>query len=66
MNGETFFRAMEAIAPENARRIGFVTGDAMGLEVRKFLSTSHRPYIEKPIIKDELLTLIDRNIEEGR
>lgn len=66
MNGETFFRAMKAIAPENARRLGFVTGDAMGLEVRKFLSTSHRPYIEKPIIKDELLTLIDRNIEEGR
>ncbi len=66
MNGETFFRAMEAIAPENARRIGFVTGDAMGPEVRRFLSTSHRPYIEKPIMKDELLTLIDRSIEGGR
>ena len=66
MNGETFFRAMEAIAPENARRVGFVTGDAMGHEVRKFLTATRRPYIEKPIMKDELLALIDRSSEGGR
>ncbi|MEM6637410.1 MAG: PAS-domain containing protein [Pseudomonadota bacterium] len=60
MNGETFFRAMEAIAPKNAARTAFVTGDSMGTEVRRFLSSSKRPWIEKPIMRGELLELIAR------
>lgn len=58
MNGETFFRAMEAVAPENAKRTGFVTGDAMSVNVARFFATAQRPHIEKPIIKDELLSLL--------
>jgi CheY-like chemotaxis protein len=60
MNGETFFRAMEAIAPHNAAHTGFITGDAMGVDVRRFLSTAKRPWIEKPIMRDELLDLISQ------
>ncbi|WP_424970680.1 PAS-domain containing protein [Dinoroseobacter sp. S76] len=60
MNGETFYRALEAIAPENAGRTGFITGDAMSAQVVLFLERSKRPYIEKPIVKPELLALIAR------
>ncbi|MEM1077235.1 MAG: PAS-domain containing protein [Pseudomonadota bacterium] len=60
MNGETFFRALEAIAPENARRTGFITGDALSAQVVLFLERTKRPHIEKPIVKPELLALIGR------
>lgn len=63
MNGETFFRALEVIAPENAKRTGFITGDAMSDQVLRFLRTSKRPHIEKPIMKSELLVLITHVIE---
>ncbi|WP_424968349.1 PAS-domain containing protein [Dinoroseobacter sp. S375] len=60
MNGETFYRALEAIAPENARRTGFITGDALSAQVVLFLERAKRPHIEKPIVKPELLALIAR------
>lgn len=58
MNGETFFRMMQVVAPENARRTGFVTGDAMSAQVSSFFAKSGRPHIEKPIMKDELDVLL--------
>ncbi len=58
MNGETFFRAMQAVAPDNARRTGFITGDAMSAQVASFFASSGRPHIEKPIMKDELDALL--------
>ncbi len=59
MNGETFYRAMEKIAPRNAARVGFITGDALGTDVRQFLRSVDRPWIEKPIMRGELLELVD-------
>ncbi|WP_170775586.1 PAS-domain containing protein [Ruegeria lacuscaerulensis] len=58
MSGDTFFRALRAVAPENAARTGFITGDAMSTQVTTFFKTSKRPHIEKPIMKDELLSLL--------
>lgn len=66
MSGDTFFRAMRAVAPENASRTGFVTGDAMSAQVATFLKTSQRPHIEKPIMKDELLSLLASLIGDTR
>lgn len=60
MNGEIFFKALKAVAPDNARRTGFVTGDALSAQVLAFFDTSKRPHIEKPIMKNELLGLIAR------
>ncbi|WP_052261822.1 ATP-binding protein [Leisingera sp. ANG-M1] len=58
MDGEEFYEALRVISPECASRIGFVTGDALSGNVRDFFARSERPFIEKPIIKRELLTLI--------
>ncbi|MEM6762689.1 MAG: response regulator, partial [Pseudomonadota bacterium] len=57
MDGEEFFNAMKVVAPECVDRIGFITGDAMSRNVTRFFEKSRRPYIEKPIMKDELLAL---------
>jgi CheY-like chemotaxis protein/anti-sigma regulatory factor (Ser/Thr protein kinase) len=58
MDGAAFYEALKVISPECASRIGFVTGDALSSNVRDFFARSERPFIEKPIIKRELLTLI--------
>ncbi|WP_170410266.1 hybrid sensor histidine kinase/response regulator [Ruegeria atlantica] len=58
MDGEAFYEALRLISPRNADRVGFITGDALSENVRDFFARSKRPFIEKPIIKRELLTLI--------
>lgn len=58
MDGEAFYEALRVIAPAGAERLGFITGDALSQNVRDFFARSERPFIEKPIIKRELLTLI--------
>ncbi len=60
MNGEAFYRSLEIINPTNAARIGFITGDAMSHGVATFLKAVNRPHIEKPILKPELLDLIEK------
>ncbi|MEM8795520.1 MAG: PAS-domain containing protein [Pseudomonadota bacterium] len=66
MDGEHFYNAMKVIAPECADRIGFVTGDSMSRNVRQFFLGSKRPYLEKPIITDELLVLVGHLCEPDR
>ena len=58
MDGEAFYEALRLISPNSANRVGFITGDALSENVREFFARSKRPYIEKPIVKRELLTLI--------
>lgn len=65
MNGEAFYDAIRRDRPHYASRIGFITGDTMGDEVFRFLSQSRRPYIEKPILQDDLADLLDRLSEQG-
>lgn len=60
MDGEAFYRAMRALSPRMADRVGFITGDAMSAKVHNFLLSSGRPYIEKPVIKAELISLVDQ------
>ena len=60
MDGAAFFQALKAFAPDQSMRVGFITGDSMGAQVGQFLREADRPYIEKPIIKHELLGLVDR------
>jgi signal transduction histidine kinase/ActR/RegA family two-component response regulator len=58
MDGEAFFQALKVIAPECIDRIGFITGDAMSENVRSFFASSGRPYIEKPVLNEELMELV--------
>ncbi len=58
MNGAAFYSALRTLSPAHADVTGFITGDAMSDDVVRFFATSGRPHIEKPIIRDELLALI--------
>jgi len=58
MDGEAFYDALQDRLPQYADRIGFVTGDAMGTSVQNFLSESGRPFVEKPISKEDLAQLV--------
>lgn len=60
MDGEAFYRELQKIRPDLAKRTGFVTGDSMGKAVNRFLQDSRRPFIEKPISKDELAALLQQ------
>ncbi|MEM9428837.1 MAG: PAS-domain containing protein [Pseudomonadota bacterium] len=65
MDGEAFYKAMRVISPATARRMGFITGDAMSAHVQRFFATCQRPYIEKPIVRGELLSLLARSTESA-
>ena len=65
MNGEAFYNALNVAAPEMANRTAFITGDAMSQNVRDFLQNSGRPYIEKPILREELLALVTDVVSAG-
>jgi len=58
MDGEAFYRALRERFPEYENRTGFVTGDSMGTAVTRFLEESGRPFIEKPILKEDLASLV--------
>lgn len=58
MDGEAFFKELRRIRPDHVARIGFVTGDSMGKAVNRFLQDCQRPFIEKPISKDDLAALL--------
>lgn len=58
MDGDAFFAALTESHPAYKDRIGFVTGDSMGKAVARFLAGSGRPFIEKPILKEDLATLV--------
>ena len=38
----------------------FVTGDALGPSIRGFLDETGLPYLEKPIVAEEVLALVGR------
>ncbi|SLN76229.1 Blue-light-activated protein [Roseovarius gaetbuli] len=65
MNGAAFYEAILTDLPQYAERIGFVTGDALGEDVFRFLSKVGRPHVEKPILRDDLSSLLERLADQG-
>jgi CheY-like chemotaxis protein/two-component sensor histidine kinase len=49
MNGIEFYAELKALAPELARRTGFLTGGAVTPQARKFLQENADRYLEKPV-----------------
>lgn len=58
LDGPALFNELKASEPDQIERLAFVTGDTMSPKARKFLVSSGRPYIEKPIRPDELRELL--------
>ncbi|TCL10270.1 hypothetical protein BXY66_2339 [Shimia isoporae] len=59
MNGADFYSEIAVSLPHYAQRIGFVTGDTLGNDAYRFFSELKRPHIEKPILRDELESLVE-------
>jgi two-component system, cell cycle sensor histidine kinase and response regulator CckA len=60
VDGMTFYRRLEAEAPQQARRVLFVTGDVAGTEAERFLDETGCRWLAKPFrLKDLLRTARD-------
>jgi len=58
LDGPALFEKLKVDQPGLIARLAFVTGDTMSPKARKFLKSSGRPYIEKPIRPDDLRELV--------
>ena len=60
LDGPGLYRAIEQRHPELAPRTGFVTGDSLSPDIRKFLSGTDVACIEKPFARDDVRRLVAR------
>lgn len=58
MTGVQLHAAVEAVAPEQARRFAFMTGGVFSHEARRLLAATGRPVLEKPFDRDQLLACL--------
>lgn len=58
LDGPGFHARLSRAHPDMARRMAFVTGDTMARETSRFLADCDRPWIEKPILPDDLRRLV--------
>ncbi len=58
LDGPNLFKVLEERHPALCDRIAFITGDTMSPKVTRFLSTSGRPFIEKPITPAEVREIV--------
>jgi signal transduction histidine kinase len=63
LGGRGFYQRVLRDYPELAKRIAFVTGDAMSPSARMFLDSAKRPFLEKPLAPAELRRLAGSLIE---
>ncbi|MGI9524552.1 MAG: response regulator, partial [Hyphomicrobiaceae bacterium] len=63
MDGPEFFEALSFRHPELLHRMGFITGDTMGIQSQRVLRESKRPYLEKPVTPSELRSLVNDLVE---
>jgi CheY-like chemotaxis protein len=64
LDGPGFYRELQRSDPELAKRIVFITGDALSANVRQFLDETDLPYLEKPIMPADLRELVVQQFAE--
>ena len=65
LDGRGFFETLKAEFPDMVGKIGFVTGDTMGLSSQRFLGEAQRPCIEKPVSPKELRAFVTELMAKG-
>ena len=65
MDGEDFYRALQKDRRGLLSRLAFVTGDTVSPMARRFLKSANCPYIEKPVMPDELRNLVRRVADDN-
>lgn len=66
LDGAGLFSLLHDHDQDLARRVGFITGDTLSAHVAKFLTTSKRPYMEKPVDPTVLPGFVARLISMGK
>ncbi len=64
MTGVDFWRELERFAPEETRRIIFLTGGAFATQARQFLDSVPNLHIDKPFAPDELQAIVRERVED--
>lgn len=58
MDGPELYRQIEQRWPQRARRVVFITGDALSPTVQTFLAGTGQPYLEKPFVPAEVRKIV--------
>ena len=58
LDGRSLYETLKKDFPDMVPRTGFITGDTMGKASQAVLQDSQRPYLEKPVMPDDLRRLI--------
>jgi CheY-like chemotaxis protein len=63
MTGVDFWRELERFAPEETKRIVFLTGGAFAAQARQFLDSVPNLHIDKPFVPDELRAIVRERVD---
>ena len=66
MDGPAFCRALSESHPQAMGGLAFVTGDTLSPQVKEFLETCERPYLEKPLVPREIRELVNLLVRRQR
>ncbi len=64
LDGGQLYDHLAAERPALLERLGFVTGDTVSPDARRFLERARRPVVEKPIAPQDIRALVRRLMEE--
>ncbi len=65
LDGPGFFARAKELWPGIDQRFGFITGDSLNSGAAKFLAESGVPVIEKPVTRENLLSIVSRIIAKS-
>jgi len=65
MSGMELYKRVKKAFPSLAGKVVFITGDVMGEDTMKFLSSTKAPYITKPFDNKKLKATINRVLSKG-
>jgi CheY-like chemotaxis protein len=63
MDGPELYRQIEQRWPQRARRVAFITGDALSPTVQTFLAGTGQPYLEKPFVPAEVRKVVQEIVD---
>jgi len=66
LDGPALYQAVQRELPELARRFIFITGDALGRQVKEFIEQNQAPSIGKPFSFEEVRRVVRRVLEGAR
>jgi PAS domain S-box-containing protein len=65
MTGVDFWRELEQFAPEETKRIVFLTGGAFATQARQFLESVPNLHIDKPFVPEQLRAIVRERVDNA-